>query len=75
MTSAGAKYQFAEWEFTFVKDGVARRVVQGAVSAARPGEKQNIGVAGVVYYSAPAHYFDVTEEVYLHALNSMDFAG
>jgi len=28
-----------------------------------------------VYYSAPTRYYDVTSEVYLHALNDVDFAG
>jgi len=69
-------HQFAEWEFTFIKDGVSRRVIQAALSTALRGEPGSVsGTTGLVYYSSPTRYYDVTSEVYLHALNDMDFAS
>jgi hypothetical protein len=71
-THAGRGNQYAEWEFTFVKDGVTRHVIVAGVAY---GTADTDGTGGQVYYSAPAQYFGTTSDAYLHALNAMDFAG
>jgi hypothetical protein len=71
-TPAGRGNQYAEWEFTSVKDGVTRHVIVAGVAY---GTADTDGTGGQVYYSAPAQYFGTTSEAYRHALNAMDFAG
>jgi hypothetical protein len=66
-----SQFPAAEWEFTFVKDGVTRHVVLAAVGMSAQADL----TGGQIYYSAPVEYFDTIADAYLHALNGVYFAG
>jgi hypothetical protein len=71
MNHGQSQYPYSTWEFTFVKDGATRHVIEAAF-ALSDGDPATFAQ---VYFSAPTRYFDQTLTAWGHAVNGVYAAG